>query len=54
MARAVREPGPDRVVYGNDWPAFAVAEYREGIAGALPLEDDELRDLMDDAAPCLP
>lgn len=54
VARAVRKLGPDRVVYGTDWPAISVAGYQEGILKALPLEDDELRDLMDDAAPYLP
>lgn len=54
VARAVRELGPDRIVYGTDWPAISVAEYREGIVEALPLEEEELWDLMDDTAPYLP
>lgn len=53
VARAVRELGPDRVVYGTDWPILGVAEYVAGLRGGLPLSDPELLDLLDDAAPYL-
>lgn len=54
VAGAVRTLGPDRIVFGTDWPLLPVATYVEGVQESLPLEDDVLRDLLDDRAPYLP
>lgn len=52
VAEGVRALGPDRIVYGSDWPA-ASGRYLEGISGSLPLPDSTLADLLDDPAPYL-
>lgn len=51
-AEGVRALGPDRIVYGSDWPA-ASGRYLEGIRASLPLPDSILADLLDDPAPYL-
>lgn len=53
VAGAVRTLGPDRVVFGTDWPLISAATYVAGLREALPLEDEALRDLLDDGAPYL-
>lgn len=52
-ARGIRALGPDRIVYGSDWPA-ASGRYLEGIRSALPLADSLAAELLDDPAPYLP
>lgn len=49
-ARAI---GFDRIVYGTDWPAISMPRYLEGVRAALPLSEEEFRDLVDDPAPYL-
>ncbi len=49
-ARAI---GFDRIVYGTDWPAISMPRYLAGIRAALPLAEEEFRDLVDDPAPYL-
>ena len=51
-AEGIRALGPDRIVYGSDWPA-ASGRYLEGIRASLPLPDSTLADLLDDPAPYL-
>lgn len=53
IAEAVRKIGPDRIVYGTDWPAVSVPRYLAGVRESLPLEAARLRNLLDDAAPYL-
>lgn len=53
VAEAVRRIGPDRIVYGTDWPELSAPGYLNGIRDALPMEPAELRDLLDDTAPYL-
>lgn len=52
VARGVRTLGPDRIVYGSDWPS-ASARYLDGVRDALSLPDSTLADLLDDPAPYL-
>lgn len=54
VAEAVREIGPDRIVYGTDWPVVSMPAYLEGLRGALPMSEKTFRDLIDDTAPYLP
>lgn len=53
VADALREVGPDRVVYGTDWDAVPLPLYLDEIREALPMTDEEIRDLLDDPAPYL-
>lgn len=53
VAEAVRILGPDRIVYGTDWPAASMPRYLEGVREALPVSPEVFRDLVDDPAPYL-
>lgn len=53
FARAVREIGLDRVVYGTDWDAVSMPLYLEGTRSDLPMDTAEVGDLVDDRAPYL-
>jgi predicted TIM-barrel fold metal-dependent hydrolase len=51
---AVRTLGPDRILYGTDWPAVSMPAYLDGLRESLPMEAEAFRDLVDDRAPYLP
>lgn len=53
FAEAVRRVGPDRVVFGTDYPEAKPGPYARRLRESLPLTDAEIRDLYDDAAPYL-
>jgi predicted TIM-barrel fold metal-dependent hydrolase len=53
VADALRGVGLDRVVYGTDWDAIPLALYLDEIREALPMTEEEIRDLLDDPAPYL-
>lgn len=53
FAAMARELGPDRIVFGSDYPEISVAEYLDGIRAALPMDSAAINDLLDDAAPYL-
>lgn len=53
FVEAVRELGPDRVVFGTDFPEAQPATYVRGLREALDMTEEELADLFDDRAPYL-
>lgn len=53
FSEAVRRIGPDRIVFGTDFPEYPPGAYVEGLRKSLPLPDSLLRDLLDDRAPYL-
>lgn len=53
FAEAVRRIGPDRIVFGTDFPEYPPGAYVRGLAESLPLTESEFRDLLDDPAPYL-
>jgi predicted TIM-barrel fold metal-dependent hydrolase len=54
FVEAVREVGPDRVVFGTDFPEAQPPSYVRGLREALDMTEGELADLLDDRAPYLP
>lgn len=53
FVEAVREVGPDRVVFGTDFPEAQPLSYVRGLREALDMTEEELADLFDDRAPYL-
>lgn len=53
FAEAVRRVGPDRVLFGTDYPEAEPGPYARRLRSALPLTEGEVRDLYDDRAPYL-
>ena len=53
FAEAVRRVGPDRVVFGTDYPEARPGQYARRLRQSLPLTPSEIRDLFDDRAPYL-
>lgn len=53
FAEAVRRVGPDRVVFGTDYPEARPGQYVRALRETLPLTPAEIRDLFDDRAPYL-
>lgn len=53
FVEAVREVGPDRVVFGTDFPEAQPPSYVRGLREALDMTEAELADLFDDRAPYL-
>jgi len=50
---AVRAVGPDRILYGTDWPAVSMPRSLDGLRESLPMDAEAFRDLVDDGAPYL-
>lgn len=53
FAEAVRRLGPDRVLFGTDYPEARPGPYATRLRESLPLNDREIDDLYDDRAPYL-
>ncbi len=53
FADAVRRVGPDRVVFGTDYPEAEPGPYARRLGRSLPMTEQEIRDLFDDRAPYL-
>ncbi len=53
FAAMAAELGPDRIVFGSDYPEVSVADYLAGIRTALPMDSAAITDLLDDPAPYL-
>lgn len=53
FAEMARQLGPDRVVFGSDYPESGIGDYLRGIEAALPMEPAEIKELLDDPAPSL-
>lgn len=53
FAEAVRRVGPDRVVFGTDYPEARPGQYARRLRQSLPLTPAEIQDLFDDRAPYL-
>lgn len=53
VVTALRKIPADRLLYGTDWPAVSEPGYL-GIRSSIDLEEEELRALLDGAAPYLP
>lgn len=53
FAAAVREVGPDRVMFGTDYPEAKPGPYARRLRESLPLADSTITDLFDDRAPYL-
>lgn len=53
FAEAVRRVGPDRVVFGTDYPEARPGQYARRLRQSLPLTAAEIQDLFDDRAPYL-
>lgn len=53
FAEAVHRVGPDRVLFGTDYPEAQPDQYARRLRESLPLTSAEIRDLYDDRAPYL-